>query len=109
MMQLGGAKVVEAIQRSIGTIHTETQRICRQTAACARAGWVRLLTLAALARQLRRRLPVALGVGVAAGLIAYLAGPLVVPVACGVVGFFGALLVPWEAIPGVTPGPDVGG
>src|SRR5262249_55020601 len=61
--------------------------------AGARVGCMRLAVLATLARQLCRRLPVALGVGVAAGLIAYLAGPLVVPVACGLVGVLGSLLV----------------
>jgi hypothetical protein len=70
---------------------------------------MRLVVLVALAQQLRRRLPVALGVGVAAGLVAYLVGPLVVPVACGLAGFFGSLLVPWGPTDRMTTGPEVGG
>jgi hypothetical protein len=101
--------MLEAANHILATGRAKVQQVRDQVTAGVRVGWMRLVVLATLARQLRRRLPVALGVGVAAGLIAYLAGPLVVPVACGVVGFFGALLVPWEAIPRVTSGPDVGG
>jgi hypothetical protein len=101
--------VMEAAHHVILTGRAKAQQVCDRAAAKARAGWMWLMALAALARHLRRRLVVALGVGVAVGLVVYLAGPLVVPAACGLVGFFGVLLVPWEAIPRMTPGPDGGG
>jgi hypothetical protein len=106
--QMVKVRAVEATSQFLANGRATVRQVCERTATKARAGWVRLLVLARLARQLRRRLPVALGVGVAAGLVVYLAGPLVVPVACGLVVFFGALLVPWETIPRMTTGPDGG-
>ncbi len=110
MVQVFGAKVVETVRRCIGTAHAETQRICRQTAARARVWWVRLVVVAALARQLRRRLVVSVGVGMAVGLVAYLAGPVVVPLAFGLVGFAASMMAGvWEPLRSGTTMPEVGG
>jgi hypothetical protein len=84
--------MMEAAHHFIVTGRAKVQHVCDRAAAKARAGWLRLLTLAALARQLRRRLLISLGVGVAVGLVVHLAGPLVLPVACGLAGFAVSLL-----------------
>jgi hypothetical protein len=99
--------MMEAAHHFIVTGRATVQRVCERAATKPRAGWMRLVVLVALARQLGRRLPVALGVGVAVGVVAYLAGPLLVPVACGLAGFFGSLLVPWEPMDRMTTGPDI--
>jgi hypothetical protein len=83
---------LEAANHILAAGRAKAQQVRDQVTAGVRVGWMRLVVLATLVRQLRRRLPVALGVGVAAGLVVYLAGPLVVPVACGLAGFLGALL-----------------
>jgi hypothetical protein len=100
---------LEAANQFLATGRAKLQQVRDRVTAGVRVSWMRLVVLATLARQLRRRMPVALGMGVAAGLVVYLAGPLVVPVACGLVGFFGALLFPWETIPRMTTAPDSGG
>jgi hypothetical protein len=85
-------RTLEAANHLLAVGRAKVQPVRDHMTACVRAGWMRLVVLATLAGRLRRRLLVALGVGVAAGLVAYLAGPLVVPVVCGLAGFVVSLL-----------------
>jgi hypothetical protein len=100
---------MQAANHIFATGREKAQQVRDQVTAGVRVGWMRLVVFVTLARQLGRRLPVAVGVGVAVGLVAYLAGPLVVPVACGLTGFVTSLLMPWQAIDRITTVPDVGG
>jgi len=86
------ARALKASDRSLAAGRANVRRLCEQAAAKSRAGWLLLVALAALGKPLRGQLLVALGVGVMTGLVAYLAGPLVVPVACGLAGFVASLL-----------------
>jgi hypothetical protein len=107
--QMVKGRALQAANQFLATGRAKLQQVRDRVTAGVRVGWMRLVVLVTLARQLRRRLLISLGVGVAVGLVVYLAGPLVVPVACGLVGFFGALLCPWETIPRMTTAPDGGG
>jgi hypothetical protein len=90
-------RVLEAANHFLATGRAKVREFRDQVTARVRAGAMRLLLLAALARQLRLRLLVSLGVGVVVGLAAYLAGPLLVPVACGLAGSVVSLLAgAWE-------------
>jgi hypothetical protein len=99
---------LEAATHILTAGRAKAQQIRDRVTAGVRVGWMRLVVVATLARQLRRRLPVALGAGVAVGLVAYLAGPLVVPIACGLAGFLGSLLIPWQPLLRMTTEPDAG-
>jgi hypothetical protein len=87
------AGVMEASRCLVTVGRAKAEQIREQLTARARVWWMRLLVLATIARRTRRQLLVSLGVGVAFGLVAYLAGPVVVPVAFGLAGFIGALFV----------------
>jgi hypothetical protein len=83
---------LKAAGRFLAAGQANVRQVCEQVAAKSRAGWLLLVALATLGKRLRGQLLVALGVGVTTGLVAYLAGPLVVPVACGLAGFVASLL-----------------
>jgi hypothetical protein len=93
VVQAARARAVEASRHILLAGQAKAEQVRGQLTARARVWWMRLLVVAALARQLRRRLVVSLGVGVAVGVLAYLAGPVVVPVAFGLVSFAASMMV----------------
>jgi hypothetical protein len=90
--QAARARALETSHHIVLAGRAKTEQAREQLARHAQVWWTRLLFLATIARRLRRRLLISVGVGVAVGLAAYLAGSVVVPVACGLVSFAISLL-----------------
>jgi hypothetical protein len=64
--QMVKVRALEAASHFLATGQAKVQQVRGQLTVGVRVGWMRLVVLATLARQLHRRLPVALGVGLAA-------------------------------------------
>jgi hypothetical protein len=97
--QAARARAFEASHHSFMTARAKAKQVREQLIARARVWRMRLLVLVTIARRLRRRLLVSLGVGVVAGLVAYLAGPVVVSVAFGLVSLAASMVVGgWEPL-----------
>ena len=87
------ARGAGALGARSGTARMRAAAACGQVASTARWVWVRILTLKCLARQFRRPVLVALGVGSAASILAYFSGPWAAAAAGWLSGFVTTLAV----------------
>ena len=87
------ARGAEALGAGPGTARTRAAAACGRVASAARRVWAGVLTLKCLARRFRRPVLVALGVGSAAGVLAYFSGPWAAAAAGWLSGFVTALAV----------------
>ena len=87
------ARGAEALGAGPGTARTRAAAACGRVASAARRVWAGVLTLKCLARRFRRPVLVALGVGSAAGVLAYFAGPWAAAAAGWLSGFVTTLAV----------------
>jgi hypothetical protein len=87
------ARGAEVLGARSGTARTRAAAACGRVASAARWVWVRILTLKCLARRFRRPVLVALGVGSAAGVLAYFSGPWAAAAAGWLSGFVTTLAV----------------
>ena len=83
----------EVLGARSGTARMRAAAACGQVASAARWVWVRILTLKCLALRFRRPVLVALGVGSAAGVLAYFSGPWAAAAAGWLSGFVTTLAV----------------
>jgi hypothetical protein len=110
MTQATKARALDVGRCLVTAGRSKAEQVREQLTARARVWWMRLLVLGMLARRLRRRLLVSLGIGVAVGLVAYLAGPVVVPVAFALLGFAASMMVGvWEPVRQQKTTPEAGG
>ena len=76
-----------------GTARTRAAAACGRVASAARRLWTKVVALKCLARRFRRPVLVALGVGLAAGVLAYFSGPWAAAAAGWLSGFVTTLAV----------------
>ena len=76
-----------------GTARTRAAAACGRVASAARRLWTKVVALQCLARRFRRPVLVALGVGAAAGVLAYFSGPWAAAAAGWLSGFVTTLAV----------------
>ena len=76
-----------------GTARTRAAAACGRVASAARRLWTKVVALKCLARRFRRPVLVALGVGSAAGVLAYFSGPWAAAAAGWLSGFVTTLAV----------------
>jgi hypothetical protein len=86
-----GSKAMEVMHHTVAKVRVKVQEVREQVRSKARAGWMLAIALAALARQFRKQVLVALGVGVLVGVVCYLGGREVASIGCGLAGFVGSL------------------
>ena len=87
------ARGAEALGAGPGTARTRAAAVCGRVASAARRLWTKVVALQCLARRFRRPVLVALGVGSAAGVLAYFSGPWAAAAAGWLSGFVTALAV----------------
>jgi hypothetical protein len=83
----------EALGAGPGTARTRAAAACGRVAAAARRLWTKAVALKCLALRFRRPVLVALGVGSAAGVLAYFSGPWAAAAAGWLSGFVTTLVV----------------
>ena len=87
------ARGAEALGAGSGTARTQAVTATRQLASAARRLWAKAVALKCLAQRFRRPVLVALGVGSAAGVLAYFSGPWAAAAAGWLSGFVTTLAV----------------
>jgi hypothetical protein len=88
-----GARGAESLGLDPGAACARAAAACGLAASAARAAWARVLALRGLAGRFRRPVLVALGVGSAASVLAYLSGPWAAAAAGWLSGFVTTLAV----------------
>jgi hypothetical protein len=87
------ARGAEVLGARSGTARTRAAAAARQLASAARRLWTKAVALKCLARRFRRPVLLALGVGSAAGVLAYFSGPWAAAAAGWLSGFVTTLAV----------------
>jgi hypothetical protein len=91
MANAAGAKVKTMANSVVTTASNKVHQAGKQITQRAKTCWMWTVALAALAKQFRVQLLVAVGIGVLVGVVCYLGGREIASLGCGLAGFLGSL------------------